>query len=156
MKTWMMAMAAVAASLVAINVMAAGGASAWTTDLKQAQAMSKKTGKPILADFTGSDWCGYCMKLHEEVFSKPEFQKWAAQNVVLLTVDFPKSKTLPPALKKQNDELKSKFQPHGYPTIIVMDGDLKELGRTVGYTPGSGFTAWKAKIEGFLPKSKSN
>jgi protein disulfide-isomerase len=113
----------------------AAGPDPWLTDLKKATAESKKTGKPILADFTGSDWCGWCKKLDAEVFSTDEFRKWAKENVVLLTVDFPRGRKLDDKLIKQNEELKNKYAIKGYPTIVFFDSEGQELGRT-GYAEG--------------------
>ena len=89
----------------------------------------------VLMDFTGSDWCGWCMKLDKEVFSTPEFQKYAQEHLVLVELDFPRKKELPPALKSQNDSLQQKYSIEGYPTIIVLDAQGKKLGE-LGYQPG--------------------
>ncbi len=62
---------------------------AWTESLQKAQQLSKDSGKPIMANFTGSDWCPYCISLEKEIFSTEAFKKWAADNVILLKVDFP-------------------------------------------------------------------
>lgn len=118
----------------------AAGPDPWLTDLKKATAESKKTGKPILADFTGSDWCGWCIKLKDEVFSTPEFKAWAAKNVILLEVDFPRQKEQSEELKKQNKELGAKYQVGGYPTVLFLDAKGKVLGKS-GYLPG-GPEAW--------------
>ncbi len=109
--------------------------SKWLTSYKSATTAAKKDSKVILADFTGSDWCGWCIKLDKEVFETPEFKSWAAKNVVLLEVDFPRSKKLDDATKKQNEELQQKFEITGYPTIVFIDADGKELGRS-GYVAG--------------------
>lgn len=89
----------------------------WHTDLMKANALSQKTHKPIFAFFTGSDWCGWCRKLQHDVFSKPEFIQWAQKNVILLELDFPRGKKLPPELSKQNTDLQQTFQVQGFPTI---------------------------------------
>ncbi len=89
----------------------------WLTDMKQAAEVSTTSGKPIFAFFTGSDWCGWCHKLQRDVFAKPEFVNWAKQNVVLVELDFPRSKKLPEATVKQNAELQQVFKVGGYPTI---------------------------------------
>ena len=88
------------------------------------------TGKPIVANFTGSDWCGWCKKLKKEVFDKTEFKNWANENVVLLEVDFPRRVPQTEELKKQNRELQQMFKVGGYPTIhvfnvVVKDGKLQ-------------------------------
>jgi len=114
---------------------AAAGSDAWLTDFEKAAAEAKKTGKPILADFTGSDWCGWCKKLDAEVFSTDEFQRWAKDNVVLLQLDFPRGKRLEPKLAQQNEALRSKYEVKGYPTILFLDHEGKVLGRS-GYTVG--------------------
>ncbi len=114
----------------------------WLTNLDEAYALSKKTGKPIMANFTGSDWCGWCKKLTASVFSQPEFKTWAEKNVVLLELDFPRRKNIPENIRQQNANLQQAFQVMGYPTVWVFDLDKNEkdnnysvsaLGKT-GYT----------------------
>ena len=78
----------------------------WQTDLPAAQAQAKKEGKKIVMDFTGSDWCPWCIKLHKEVFSTPEFTEYAKKNLVLVIVDFPRSKEQSAELKKANRNCK--------------------------------------------------
>ena len=95
----------------------------WLVDLDEAYAISAKEGKPILANFTGSDWCGWCKRLDADVFSKPEFKTWAQKNVVLLEVDFPRSKQIPQKNREQNAALQQALQIRGYPTIYVFNLD---------------------------------
>jgi thioredoxin-related protein len=92
----------------------------WQTDIMKANEISKATGKPIFAFFTGSDWCGWCHKLQNEVFAKQSFIDWAKKNVVLLELDFPRKKQLPPALAQQNASLQQALQVQGYPTIWLL------------------------------------
>src|SRR6266566_5192801 len=106
----------------------------WLTDLPKAQANAKLENKRLLLDFTGSDWCGWCIKLHKEVFSKPDFAKYAKDNLILVEVDFPRQKQQTEELKKANQALQQKYQIQGYPTIVVLDAEGKKLGET-GYTP---------------------
>ena len=89
----------------------------WYTDAKEAGRISEETGKPVFAFFTGSDWCGWCMKLQRDVFVKQEFVSWAEKNVVLLELDFPKRKKLPAELANQNRYFAGLFGVRGYPTI---------------------------------------
>ena len=96
-------------------------AEGWLVDINEAYALSKKTGKPIMANFTGSDWCGWCKKLKAEVFDKPEFKAWAAKNVVLLELDFPRRFQLPENIKQQNYGLAQAFKVTGYPTVWVFN-----------------------------------
>ncbi len=106
----------------------------WLTDYEAAKKQAAAEKKPILMFFTGSDWCGWCQKLHEDVLDKDEFQAFAKDGVVLLELDFPRTKQLSADLKKQNDALNKKFRIDGYPTMVLVDSDgEKELDRTVGY-----------------------
>jgi protein disulfide-isomerase len=107
----------------------------WQTDLPKAQEQAKKEGKLVMMDFTGSDWCGWCIKLHNEVFSKPDFAEYAKKNLVLVQVDFPRAKPQSDALKSANQALQEKYKIEGYPTIIVLNGNGKKVGE-LGYQPG--------------------
>lgn len=100
----------------------------WMVDIEKAQAISKESGKPIMANFTGSDWCGWCKRLTANVFSKPEFKKWADENVVLLELDFPRRTQLPQEIQAQNQSLQRAFKVTGYPTVWVFY--LQENGET--------------------------
>ncbi len=93
----------------------------WLVKIDEAYEQSQKTGKPILANFTGSDWCGWCKRLTKSVFVKKEFKQWAEKNVILLELDFPKRKRLPADLAKQNRSLQQSFKVRGYPTIWLFD-----------------------------------
>jgi protein disulfide-isomerase len=121
----------------------------WTTDYKSALVQAKAQKKLVLLDFTGSDWCGYCKLLDKEVFTQPAFTDFADKNYILVTIDFPHQKPLADDLKQQNDTLGKQFKINGYPTLIVLDADGKELGRQVGYNPGSGPDAVIAKLKSF-------
>lgn len=107
----------------------------WLTDLSVVQAKAKEEGKPILMDFTGSDWCGWCIKLKKEVFSKPTFIDYANEHLILMTVDFPKRKQQEESLKDQNNTLLDTYGVNSFPTIILMDAEGKVLGET-GYRRG--------------------
>jgi protein disulfide-isomerase len=109
--------------------------SKWLTDVPKAQAEAKKDGKLVMMDFTGSDWCPWCIKLHKEVFSTPEFSDYAKKNLVLVEVDFPRKKEQSADLKKANQALQEKYKIEGFPTVIVLNGDGKKVGE-LGYEPG--------------------
>lgn len=128
MKTWLLTTLTVLC--IATSLMAKTG---WDDDYEKSLAKAKETKKMVLLDFTGSDWCGYCMKLDEEVFSKPAFKKFAKENLVLVELDFPHSNPLPKKTKAQNDALGKKYKVTGYPTIVLLDSDGKEVTRWVGY-----------------------
>jgi protein disulfide-isomerase len=72
----------------------------WQTDMNKALEISKKSQKPLFLFFTGSDWCGWCIRLQKEVFKTPEFAKWAKDNVILVELDFPRSTPQQPEIKK--------------------------------------------------------
>jgi len=113
----------------------------WLTDLPKAQAQAKKENKMVMMDFTGSDWCGWCIKLKKEVFSTSEFAKYAKDNLVLVEVDFPHKKELPEEQKKANEALQQKYNVDGFPTIVMLDGEGKKAGTIVGYLPEKEFLA---------------
>ncbi|MGZ3865049.1 MAG: thioredoxin family protein [Bacteroidia bacterium] len=89
----------------------------WQTDIMKAHELSQKNNKPIFAFFTGSDWCGWCIKLQKNVFEKAGFVQWAKNNVVLLELDYPRRKQQPQELMQQNAGLQQTFGVQGYPTI---------------------------------------
>ena len=107
----------------------------WTTDFEAAKKAAAENGKPILADFSGSDWCGWCIKLDKEVFSKSEFKDFAKDNVVLFLADFPARKEQAEDEAKQNKALAEKYGVRGFPTVLLLDaeGNVKA---TTGYQRG--------------------
>lgn len=121
----------------------------WLTSYEQAQQEAKANHKLILMDFTGSDWCGWCIMLDKEVFSKPKFQEYASKNLVLLELDFPRAKEITKETLTQNERLARQYQIEGFPTIVVLNGDGKQVGQ-LGYIPG-GPDAFIAELEK-LPK----
>jgi len=135
----------VAAALSVLAFSTASAKPGWLTDLKQAQEQAKNDKKLLLVDFTGSDWCGWCIKLDREVFSKPEFKEYADKNLVLLEVDFPRGREQSPTERAQNEQLLMKYEVEGFPTLIVLDSEGKPLGM-LGYMPG-GPSAFIAELE---------
>jgi thioredoxin-related protein len=127
------------------------GESEWLTDFAKAQAQAKAEKKMVLMDFTGSDWCGWCIKFKKETLDTQAFKDYAAKNLVLLEVDFPRSKSQSAELKKANAALAKKYGIDGYPTFVVLNSEGKEVGRQEGYEPG-GPSAFIAKLEGFKKK----
>lgn len=109
--------------------------SAMMTDFSAAQSIAKSKNLPIMLVFSGSDWCGWCIKLDREVFSTPVFKKWADKNIVSVLIDSPRKIQLPPELKKQNAELKAKYGVRGFPTVYIVNADGKVIGKT-GYVKG--------------------
>ena len=132
----------------------------WYTDVREAITESNKVHKPMLMFFTGSDWCGWCIRLQNEVLKTPEFTKWAAENVVLVELDYPRRTAQTPEIKNQNNELQQAFGIQGFPTIYFTSAEAKDgkvnfkgLGQT-GYVAG-GPSAWLTVAEGIVHPKKS-
>jgi len=107
----------------------------WMTDFEAAQAKAAAEQKPMLLDFTGSDWCGWCIKLDKEVFSQEAFQSYAAEALVLVELDFPRSKDQSAELKAQNKALAEKYGIRGFPTILILSPEGELIEKT-GYRRG--------------------
>ena len=115
----------------------------WTEDYAQALDKAKAEKKNLLLNFTGSDWCHFCKVLDKDVFASPAFAAWAQSHVVLVRVDFPRAVAQSDATKKQNLALRTKYLTSlAYPTVVMLAADEHELGRKVGYIPGSGPEAY--------------
>ncbi len=112
-----------------------GGDAAWMTDFEAAKARATEENKPMLLDFTGSDWCGWCIKLEDEVFSQDAFKSFAAESLVLVELDFPKRKEIPEELKAQNEALMKEYGIRGFPTVVILD-PAGELVEKTGYRRG--------------------
>lgn len=128
--------------------LSAENAANWLTDFSEAKAMAKEEGKPILMDFTGSNWCGWCIKLKKEVFSKPAFIDYADEYLILMTVDFPRGVKLEESLLDQNYRLLDQYGVNSFPTIILVDAEGSILGIT-GYERG-GSEAYVAHLKSLL------
>jgi thioredoxin-related protein len=133
MRTLKMTIMVAVMLLGAVQVFASGDQ--WLTSMKEAQKIAKEKNLLILADFSGSDWCGWCIKLDKEVFSQKTFLDYAKDNFVLLMIDFPKSKKIDAATKLQNQQLAQKYQIKGFPTVLILDADGKVIKQT-GYVAG--------------------
>ncbi|RYG45734.1 MAG: thioredoxin family protein [Chitinophagaceae bacterium] len=131
----------------------------WHTDLAEAMKQSDKTKKPLLLFFTGSDWCGWCIRLQKEVLTTPEFSAWAKENVILVELDFPRRTPQPDAIKAQNAQLQQFFGVRGYPTVWFAKAskgsdnkvNFEQLGKT-GYVAG-GPSAWLQGANTILKKT---
>lgn len=125
----------------------------WSHRWEQAAKESLATGKPVMIDFTGSDWCVFCIKLKTEVFDTPAFRSWSEANVVLLEIDFPRNFDFDPKLQVEYEALAGKYGVRGFPTIVFADHTGQPLGST-GYAEG-GPEAWLPKAEAALRGSVS-
>jgi len=120
-------------------------------DFEAAKAKAVKEGKPIFINFTGTDWCGWCIKLEKEVFSKKAFQDYAKEHLVLVEVDFPKKKEQTAELKAQNAKLDKEYGVEGYPTLYLLDATGKKLTEDIGYREG-GPEAYVEHLKSLLKK----
>jgi thioredoxin-related protein len=118
---------------------AARPAGTWVTDYKKAQNEAKASHKLVFINFTGSDWCGYCIQLDRLILSQPQFKDYANKNLILVEIDFPRRKPQSVEVRKQNQELAERYQVDGFPTVVLLDGDGKTVWRYDGmYTAGVG------------------
>lgn len=128
------------------TIVSARADSGWVTDYKKAQQEAKANNKLILIDFTGSDWCGYCIQFDRAILSQPEFKEYATKNLILMEVDFPRRKLQTPETKKQNAQLAQQYQIEGFPTVVVLNGEGRTIWRFDGYFP-DGPAAFIAELE---------
>ena len=123
----------------------------WLTNFETAQARARSEKKLLLIEFTGSDWCPPCIMLGRQVFSQPEFKDYAAQHLVLLEVDFPRTKELSAEQRAANEKLAEQFGIDGFPTVIILDSSGRKIGE-LGYMPG-GPKPFIAAVEELRAKS---
>jgi protein disulfide-isomerase len=135
----------------------------WHTDLNKATEIARQEQKPLFLFFTGSDWCGWCIRLQNEVFKKPEFVTWAKEKVVLVELDFPRRTPQSDEIKLQNNQMQQLFAVQGYPTVwfakpTIKDGktNFEQIGKS-GYLAG-GPSAWLTNanqiLANFVPDPK--
>lgn len=120
-------------------------------DFQAAQKEAAAFKQPIFAFFTGSDWCPWCVRLHSEVIGTKEFEKFAADNLILFEADFPQNKSQPASVKKQNEALTAKYGVKGFPTVLLLDAEGKVIGKT-GYQQG-GAEAYVKHLKDVLEKA---
>ncbi len=148
MKTLLISIAG-ALAILALTTSPAFAKPGWSDDYAKASAQAKAEKKLLLIDFTGSDWCGWCIKLDKEVFSKPEFQEYAKKNLVLVEADFTSDgKAKSKEFGKQQDAMLKEYKVQGFPTVVVLNADGKKIGET-GYKPSPAeFIAELEKLKG--------
>jgi len=118
-----------------ILVTATTHAASWLTDLNAGRIQAQQEGKFVMINFTGSDWCPWCIKLRQEIFSQPEFDAFASKNLVLVEIDFPKRTPQSAAVQKANSSLVAQYNVDGFPTLIFLNPQGKVVHRG-GYMPG--------------------
>ena len=121
-------------------------------DYDAARARAKANGRPMVVLFTGSDWCGWCIKLEKEVFSQPEFLSAATNEFELVVLDFPSDKSKQTdAQRKRCEELSEKFQVQGFPTVKVLKASDESVICEMGYAKG-GAAKWLENLHKNLSK----
>ena len=132
----------------------------WETNLNVASDKAIKEKKPLLLFFTGSDWCGWCIRLQKEVLKTPEFADWAQKNVILVELDYPRRTPQAADIQQQNAQLQQVLEVRGYPTVWLVtptknDGkmNLSKLGST-GYVAG-GPAKWLEGANQILANAKA-
>jgi protein disulfide-isomerase len=123
----------------------------WGQDLPSGLNQARSEHKNVLLDFTGSDWCEGCMKFEADVFKEDAFLDYAGKNLILVRLDFPRRAPLSPELTAANEELAKRFHVDGYPTLILLNADGRELGRQIGYLPG-GPTALLSELDTYAKR----
>ena len=109
----------------------------WIEDFEAAKLQAAQEGKFILMDFSGSDWCGWCKRMDEEVFSQSKFVKEASKRYVLVMIDSPRDKSILSKLAlDQNDGLRTKYGVRGFPSVVIVDSAGEVVRRHAGYRKG--------------------
>ncbi len=129
-------LAAILGAFIAAGSSFAADSKIWQIDYKQALAEAAKENKRVLLNFTGSDWCPYCVQMDKEVLNQSDFKAFAADKLILVKLDFPRRKQLPPAEVEQNRKLQQEYAVEGFPTYVLLDPAGKEMRRQVGYLEG--------------------
>lgn len=133
----------------------------WETNLNVATEVAIKQNKPLLLFFTGSDWCGWCIRLQKEVLKTPEFETWAKDNVVLVELDFPRRSPQLPEIQQQNAQLQQIFEVRGYPTVWLVTPSMKDGKTSLGKLGSTGYVAggpskWLESANQILANGKAN
>lgn len=120
----------------------------WTANLEKAIETAKAENKAVLVNFTGSDWCKWCFKLSDEVFSQDDFKEYADENLILVKLDFPRSISQSSETKAYNQSLAQKYGVQGFPTILIFNSQGNPVAKT-GYQAG-GAANYVNHIQSFL------
>ena len=126
----------VAAAVLLVFASLTRAESDWLHDWNKAHEEAKANHKLLFLNFTGSDWCGWCIKFDRDVLSQPQFKDYARNNLVLVELDFPRAKEQSAEVRKQNRELAQHYEVVGFPTIVVLNSDGQAVWHYDGYFPG--------------------
>ncbi len=127
-----------------------------TDDFDVACERAGKERKDVLIVFSGSDWCGYCKRLDDDVLSERKFARQVSRLYVAVYVDSPHDRSLlSPKAQEKNPELVNRYAPNGYPTVVVTNADGEELARFSGYG-GGGVSAFMRRLEDTVREARQN
>ncbi len=141
--------------LAIIAFLALSSFTTWETNFNKAQETAKSEHKYILLNFSGSDWCGPCIKLHREYFDSETFTSFAKNNLVMVNADFPRQKKnqLAKTLQQQNDHLADLYNSKGdFPLTVLMSPDGKVIRKWEGF-PKMTLDAFIDDIRNSIPSS---
>jgi thioredoxin-related protein len=96
----------------------------WETDFEKAEHLAQSQHKFILLNFSGSDWCGPCIRMHKEIFESNAFTEYAVENLILVNADFPRLKKnqLSKEQQKRNDRLAEQYNGKGvFPLTVLLN-----------------------------------
>ncbi len=141
------------AALFALTVSAGDVPSGWTTDINAALARAKRENKRVLILFTGSDWCGFCIKLKDDVLSKSAFKNLARENFILVYFDFPHRNPPDAAQMRIQRQWQSRFGVRGYPTTVIVDGEGNKVGEIGGFRSKE---SWLSDLRKYVPQRRDN
>ena len=120
----------------------------WIYSIEDALKSAGEKNRTLLVNFTGSDWCSWCFRLRDEVFTRPEFIEYANNSLVLVELDYPQRKEQTDEMKAYNRKILEKYGVRGFPTILLINKEGNEIGRT-GYKQG-GAAAYVEHIKSFI------
>ena len=126
----------------------------WTQEFEAAKELAKEKNLPMFLNFTGSDWCGWCMLMDRQVFSTQDWKKYAKENLVLVTLDFPRGIKLPERIVEQNKALQTKFRVGGYPTYFLVSSDGEKTIGKLGASQDANPKDFIGKVRAYLQTEK--
>jgi len=107
--------------LQSLQAEAAGQKNIWLNNYEKARVKAEVLSVPVIVFFSGSDWCGWCQKLHRELFSSEVFISAANKDFVAVLLDYPRKKRLPLRQKRQNEIQLQRWEIDGFPTVLVIN-----------------------------------
>lgn len=137
-----------AVTLVVLSFVSIAAADKWETNFEKARTKAKESNRYMLLNFSGSDWCGWCIKLDKEVFSKKEFKEYASENLVIVELDYPRKTPQKSSLKEQNEKLAKEYGIKGFPTVLILSPSGELVAKT-GYQDG-GPEKYVEHLQGFI------